>query len=57
MTLPQDADLLTDHQAVQLDRGVPIIRETTGRGTAAQRDGVRGRRRLTSSFDCHGKPR
>ena len=40
MTLPQDADLLTDHQAVQLDRGVPIIRETTGRGTAVQRDGV-----------------
>lgn len=39
LALPQDADLLTDHQAVQLDRGVPIIRETTGRGTAAQRHG------------------
>ena len=39
MALPQDADLLADHQAVQLDRGVPIIRETTGQGTAAQRHG------------------
>lgn len=39
LALPRSDGLLLDHQAVALDRGVPVVREVSGRGTSGQRHG------------------